>query len=124
MGMSAIRLAMLPAIALVASGFLRSAYPADGGDRARAHPPAPARQTQLIHMVRHDCGSCHGLTLAGGLGPALDAQALRDKPADYLEVMILRGRAGTAMPGWAGLLSEDDARWIAQQLKSGFPNER
>jgi cytochrome c55X len=38
--------------------------------------------------------------------------------------MILRGRPGTAMPAWAGLLSEQDARWIAQQLKSGFPNER
>jgi cytochrome c55X len=38
--------------------------------------------------------------------------------------MILRGRPGTAMPAWAGLLSEPDARWIAQQLKSGFPNER
>jgi cytochrome c55X len=115
---------MLPAVALVASGFLMSAYPADGGDGARADPPALARQTQLIQMVRQDCGSCHGLTLAGGLGPALDAQTLRAKPAEYLEAMILRGRAGTAMPGWAGLLSEQDARWIAQQLKSGFPDER
>jgi cytochrome c55X len=124
MGTGAVQVAMLPAIVLAASGFLRSAYPADGGDRARADPPAPARQTQLIRMVRHDCGSCHGLTLAGGLGPALDAQALRDKPAEYLEAMILRGRPGTAMPGWAGLLSEQDARWIATTLKEGFPDAR
>jgi cytochrome c55X len=123
-GTGAVQAAMLPAIVLAASGFLRSAYPGDGGDRARADPPAPARQTQLIRMVRHDCGSCHGLTLAGGLGPALDAQALRDKPAEYLEAMILRGRPGTAMPGWAGLLSEQDARWIANTLKEGFPDAR
>jgi cytochrome c55X len=115
---------MLVAIATAASGFLMSAHPADGEDGARVDPPAPARQTQLIQMVRHDCGSCHGLTLAGGLGPALDAQTLQAKPAEYLEAMILRGRAGTAMPGWAGLLSEQDVRWIAQQLKSGFPDER
>jgi cytochrome c55X len=112
------------AVALAASGFLMSAYPAHSEDGARADPPAPARQTKLIQMVRHDCGSCHGLTLAGGLGPALDAQTLRAKPAEYLQSMILRGRPGTAMPAWAGLLSEQDARWIAQQLKSGFPNER
>jgi cytochrome c55X len=118
------RTATLLAIALAATGFLGSAYPADGGDGTRADPPASARQAELIRMVRHDCGSCHGLTLAGGLGPALDAQALRDKPADYLEAMILRGRPGTAMPGWGGLLSEQDARWIAQALKEGFPDAR
>jgi cytochrome c55X len=118
------RTAILPAIVLAATGFLGSAYPAAGGDGTRADPPASARQAELIGMVRHDCGSCHGLTLAGGLGPALDAQALRDKPTDYLEAMILRGRPGTAMPGWAGLLSEQDARWIAQALKEGFPDAR
>jgi cytochrome c55X len=100
--------------------FTRSAYPADGGDAAREDPPAPARQTELRHLVRHDCGSCHGLTLAGGLGPALNAQALADKPVEYLQAMILRGRPGTAMPGWNGLLSDHDARWIAEQLKKGF----
>lgn len=100
--------------------FSWSAHPADGGDRARETSPAPARQTELQHMVRHDCGSCHGLTLAGGLGPPLSAQALTDKPVDYIEAMILRGRPGTAMPGWKGLLSDDEARWIAQELKRGF----
>jgi len=123
-GKSAWSAAVWLALALAASGFLRSAYPADGGDGARADLPAPARQTELTQMVRHDCGSCHGLTLAGGLGPALDAQALRDKPAEYLEAMILRGRPGTAMPGWAGLLSQQDARWIARALKEGFPDAR
>jgi cytochrome c55X len=59
------------------------------------------------------------MTLAGGLGPALTPEALADKPVEYIEAMILRGRAGTAMPGWQGLLSEADARWIAQELKKG-----
>jgi cytochrome c55X len=104
--------------------FPLSAYSADGEDRAREWLPAPARQHQLVQMVRHDCGSCHGLTLAGGLGPALLPDALQGKPVDYLEAMILRGRPGTAMPGWKGLLSEDEARWIAVELRKGFPNER
>ena len=96
-----------------------SAYPADGGDGARAPLPAPGRHAQLRHLVQHDCGSCHGMTLAGGLGPALTPAALADKPVEYIEAMILHGRAGTAMPGWQGLLSEADARWIAQALKKG-----
>ncbi|HZP87925.1 MAG TPA: cytochrome c [Burkholderiales bacterium] len=86
--------------------------------------PQPSRQRELVRLVRHDCGSCHGMTLQGGLGPALTTSALAGRPIDYLEATILRGRPGTAMPGWQGLVDADDARWIAQQLKNGFPNER
>ena len=99
-----------------------SAHPADGGDGARETVPAPARHTELEHLVRHDCGSCHGMTLHGGLGPALTPEALADKPVEYIEAVILRGRNGTAMPGWQGLLSESDAQWIAQALKRGLPH--
>jgi cytochrome c55X len=121
------RLGNAAAVLMVAGvgGFPVSAHPVDGEDRVRAATvPAPARQQQLIHMVRHDCGSCHGLTLAGGLGPALLPAALQGKPVEYLESMILRGRTGTAMPGWEGLLSEEEARWIASRLREGFPDER
>ncbi|HAF55336.1 MAG TPA: cytochrome C55X NirC, partial [Thauera sp.] len=38
---------------------------------ARPAQPDPQRARELIHIVRQDCGSCHGLTLKGGLGPAL-----------------------------------------------------
>jgi cytochrome c55X len=96
-----------------------SAHPADGGEGAREQLPAPGRHAELRHLLRHDCGSCHGMTLAGGLGPALTPEALAEKPVEYLEAMILRGRTGTAMPGWQGLLSEADVRWIAQELKKG-----
>lgn len=96
------------------------AHPAGGGDGAREQPPAPDRHLQLRHLLRHDCGSCHGMTLRGGLGPALTPEALAGKPLDYLTTMILRGRAGTAMPGWQGLLSEADAQWLARTLKDGF----
>jgi len=29
---------------------------------------------------------------------------------------------GTAMPPWAGLLSEQEAEWIARELQKGFPD--
>ena len=86
--------------------------------------PTPQRAAQLAYMVRQDCGSCHGMTLAGGLGPSLLPAALNGKPADYLKLLILDGRTGTAMPGWSPLLSAADAEWIAQRLLKGFPDAR
>ena len=36
---------------------------------------------------------------------------------------ILYGHPGTPMPGWQGMLSQTDARWIAERLLAGFPEE-
>lgn len=91
---------------------------------ARAQAVAPARQAELINLVRHDCGACHGFTLKGGLGPALTPQALAGKPEPYLKTIILDSRHGSAMPAWRGLLSEAEAAWLAEQLLKGLPDER
>ena len=91
---------------------------------AQAAPPTPARQDELVRVVRQDCGSCHGMRLTGGLGPALTTEALAGKPVESLAATIVHGRPGTPMPGWRALLSEADAQWIAEQLLRGFPEER
>jgi cytochrome c55X len=83
--------------------------------------PGAERQRELTRFVRQECGFCHGLQLTGGLGTPLTAAALADKPAEALEATILHGRTGTAMPGWAPHLSENDARWIVGELLKGFP---
>lgn len=88
-----------------------------------AAPPSAARERQLVHLVRQDCGACHGLTLRGGLGNALTPEALRDKPASSLVATVLHGRPGTAMPPFASMLSADEALWIVTHLKKGFPHE-
>jgi len=85
--------------------------------------PGAARQRELIHLVREDCGSCHGMQLTGGLGLPLTAEALRDKPADSLVATVIHGRPGTPMPPWKTLLSEEDAEWIVKRLIEGFPAE-
>ena len=82
-----------------------------------------ARQSQLIRMVRQDCGSCHGIQLTGGLGPALTRDRMADFPLDSLVAVIYHGRPGTPMPGWKSMISEADAHWIARQLQTGFPLE-
>jgi cytochrome c55X len=88
---------------------------------AWANEPAPARQQELVHLVRQDCGSCHGMTLQGGLGPPLLPASLRDKPAEGLAATIYYGRPGTPMPPWKQFLTEPEALWIVDQLMSEFP---
>ena len=86
-----------------------------------AAEPDVARQKELVHLLRQDCGSCHGMTLQGGLGPALLPADLRDKPVEGLAATIYYGRPGTAMPPWKQFMSEAEANWIVQKLMSGFP---
>ena len=88
-----------------------------------AADPAADRQRELVTLVRQDCGSCHGMTLKGGLGPPLTPDALRDKPADSLMLTIVNGRPGTAMPPWRPFVSEAEATWIVEQLQKGLRNE-
>jgi len=88
---------------------------------ARPEAPDPERARELVHIVRQDCGSCHGLTLKGGLGPALTVEALADKPAEGLVATIIGGRPGTPMPPFSTIVSEPEAEWIVDQLLRGFP---
>ena len=84
---------------------------------ASAETPA-SRQAELEHMLRHDCGSCHGMTLKGGLGPPLTEDALRDKPKEYIEWTIRNGHPGTPMPPWEGILSDEDINYLVELLKT------
>ncbi|WP_066254848.1 c-type cytochrome [Hydrogenophaga flava] len=85
--------------------------------------PDASRSRELVRMVRQDCGSCHGMRLTGGLGPALTREALAEFPLDSLAAVIFHGRPGTPMPPWKAMLSEPEARWIAVRLQQGFPEE-
>ena len=69
--------------------------------------------------MRQDCGGCHGLTLNGGLGTPLTAEHLAQWDREQLALIILDGVPGTPMPGWRPLMSEVEARWIADTLKQG-----
>ncbi len=83
---------------------------------AGAQDISAERERELQNLLIQDCGSCHGLQMKGGLGPALLPQNLHGKSAEFLSAVILYGRPGTAMPPWKALLSEAEARWIAERL--------
>ena len=89
---------------------LVTAVPATAGELSAE------RAAELERLVRQDCGSCHGLTLKGGLGPALDAERLAGAEPEGLAAIILDGVPGTPMPPWRPLISEGEARWIAEYL--------
>ncbi|HQZ01624.1 MAG TPA: cytochrome c [Thauera sp.] len=103
--------------------FVGAALIAAFASAAEGKPAVPEAQRarELIHIVRQDCGSCHGLTLAGGLGPALTPDVLADKPFDGLVATVVSGRPGTPMPPFLGIVSEPEAEWIVDQLMRGFP---
>jgi cytochrome c55X len=74
------------------------------------------RQQELEHLLLQDCGSCHGMRLTGGLGPALTAAALAGKSRDLLFNTIREGRSGTPMPPWKGLLDDREIDWLVDYL--------
>jgi len=86
---------------------------------AQADKLTPARKYELYNMVRQDCGSCHGMTLKGGLGSPLLPDDLKGKSINFITLTILNGRANTAMPPWNEIVTKQEAKWIAQQLKKG-----
>ena len=87
---------------------------------ALADTPSAARQAQLEHLLVQDCGSCHGLTMKGGLGPSLEPAALAAKDPEVLAFVILNGRPGTPMPPWRPFLTAAEVQWIVQQLRQGL----
>ena len=120
--MEAARPLML-AVALAAAAAAAPLPGAEGSARVAAAgaaaDPDPARQRELLVLHKQDCGSCHGMRLTGGLGPALTPEALRTKPAESLAATIYFGRTGTAMPPWRPFLSEAEARWLVARMIDG-----
>ena len=103
------------ALAAALAAALPAASVADDGG------PSPARARELAYLVRQDCGSCHGMTLKGGLGAPLLPEILAGKHEDALAAIILDGMPGTPMPPWRPLLTEAEAAWIVRALKEGLP---
>jgi len=81
---------------------------------------SPTRREEILYILKHDCGSCHGMTLLGGLGPALTPEALEKLTEEQIAATITNGRPGTPMPPWKPFFTEPETVWLAQQLKQGM----
>ncbi len=92
------------------------------GVAVASEKPPPQRQQALLHLLKQDCGSCHGMSMKGGLGSPLTAASLADKPDESLVATILYGRPGTAMPPWKPFMTEQEAQWLVEILKNAQTN--
>ncbi len=88
---------------------------------AVAGEPSATRKAELLHRLKHDCGSCHGLTMKGGLGPPLLPDSLAERSREELAAVILDGVPATPMPPWQGELTAEEAAWLVQVLQEGVP---
>lgn len=90
---------------------------------AKAETLTQQRKAELKNILLQDCGSCHGMTMKGGLGPALTPEVLKNKPREMIEVTISYGRSGTPMPPWNTLLNKQEIKWIVDTLYAGIKHD-
>ena len=95
-------------------------FPVFNAVNAKADTLSLERKAELKNLLVQDCGSCHGMTMKGGLGPALTPEVLKTKPRQMIEITITHGRPGTPMPPWNTLLSEQEIKWIVDTLYAGI----
>jgi cytochrome c55X len=79
------------------------------------------REVDLMNLIKQDCGSCHGMTMKGGLGPSLLPEQLIGRDDAELADIISNGVPGQPMPPWGVELSNEEILWIIQRLKEGLP---
>ena len=90
---------------------------------ANAEMISKQRITELKDLLLQDCGSCHGMTMKGGLGPALTPDALKNKSREIIRLTITNGRQGTPMPPWKNILTKQEINWIVNTLYKGIKHE-
>ncbi len=81
---------------------------------------SPQRQQEILYILKQDCGSCHGMSLKGGLGPSLQPDAINKMSSEQIIATITYGRAGTPMPPWKPFFNQQETRWLVQQLQQGI----
>ncbi|MCK5917683.1 MAG: c-type cytochrome [Cocleimonas sp.] len=82
------------------------------------------RREEILYLLKHDCGSCHGMTLKGGLGPSLTPDSINKMSTEQIVATITYGRPGTPMPPWKPFFNEKETLWLAQQLQKGIEDKK
>jgi cytochrome c oxidase cbb3-type subunit 3 len=86
-------------------------------------PPArPAGERDPVgggELFVQYCASCHGPDAGGGaLGPTLVSAQVAAQDQAFFQETIAKGRAGTSMPAWDGLLSPQQIEDVTAFLRS------
>ena len=92
----------------------------------RGGEPVPISEAEQLAEVetgallfRSYCVSCHGPDAGGGaLGPTLVSAQVAAKDQAFFQEIIAKGRSGTSMPPWDGLLSPQQIENVIASLRS------
>ena len=84
-----------------------------------SHGQTERSPDELMHLLKQDCGSCHGMRMKGGLGPELTKDKMQQLGVGGIYAVVKYGRPGTAMPPWSAILSDNEIEFIAKQLVDG-----
>ena len=82
-----------------------------------AQSASPLNTERLKHIIKHDCGSCHGMTLKGGLGPSILEEDLKKWSDEQLFTVIKWGRPKLVMPPWKDIFTDQEIQWIIKYLR-------
>ena len=119
-------------VVLTAISTLADSSPSPSGSPSGAPLPGDPANGQSVYQA--NCTTCHGTSLEGSVGPALNPIAKLpgvSNPLDptYLIDTISNGRtpsSGPAMPAWKGKISDQDikdaAAFIIDQNRIGSGN--
>ena len=91
------------------------------GRAALAQQPAtaPSPVSTGDRLFTTNCGGCHGYDLEGASGPSLFADALLSRRTDDMLLFVIRnGRAGTRMPPWKAVLTDEKIGAIIAYMRS------
>lgn len=110
---------MRRSVTIGAAAWLAAAAVVAGAGVARAADIGNDRKVELLRMLDENCSNCHGPGLAGGMGGPLTPVALAGKDVADLADVILHGREGTMMPGFAAGMTAEEAVWLAGRLQRG-----
>ena len=89
-----------------------------GSGPAQAADPTPEQIDQGREIYGENCETCHGRDMAAPGAVVFDLRKFPKDDHDRFKNSVLNGK-GTAMPAWAGKVSDEDLANLWAYVKSG-----
>lgn len=99
-----------------------SPTPTPAAEKPTPEPAGPAGEGDAARgaeIFAANCKACHGPNAEGGsLGPTLVSAQVAANDDEFFRNTIANGRAGSAMPAWSAILSDQDIQDVIAFLRS------
>ncbi len=78
---------------------------------------APEEDATGIEIYRQLCSSCHGVELAGGVGPALGSASVSASMSDEVMTRVIARGRGSRMPAFSRTLSDAQMERLVSYIR-------